>query len=147
MVKQEGVPNAQIEYFVSAGSCREFMASLGARPEMWKELLEFGWGGHLHQAILECAISDSADDDLVDIIPGYVNAVIRHPEKRLIIDETTTEEDKLRKAYAVAAMNLKYVEPDERDKDPLGAFESSLSYTNQASVPWHLLKAQPPTES
>lgn len=116
---------------VPASQCREFMQHI-APPEMWPILLaEQNWGGHLHRAILVCATSDVEDNELVDVIPPYIDAILADSRGRL--PERLSNVEKKELAIMQVKRNLEAVS-EPNTEDPLGSLEESLLYVRQAEV-------------
>jgi hypothetical protein len=139
------------EYPVTRGQAREFMKRIADERFIWEKLHASGqWGGHLHRAILGIALGEGGDEEVVDIIPLYVDEYVKQPPHyqagedieylaQTALHSVTHNADIARHKVS----DLESYDPNYlmRRDEALRQLESSFGYFGQSEISPGLLRA------
>ncbi len=118
--------------FVKFGECRDFMRQVVEEEWVWPKLRD-NWGGHLHRAILDIAMQDNPDNELVDIVPVVLEVMYSDEPDRLGPDARA-------RSFFYALDEVR--NETERDhRSTLDQIETAMSYFTQGELQGDILCA------
>lgn len=118
--------------FVKFGDCRNFMRQVVEEEWVWPKLKN-NWGGHLHRAVLDIALQDNPDNELVDIVPVVLEVMYADESDKLGPDA--------RARSFFYALDEVRSDSESCDKPMLEQVEMAMCYRTQGDLPGGILLA------
>jgi hypothetical protein len=134
----------QVVYPVTIGQARDFISRIVQEEFVWRELLASEtWGWHLHRAILRIALTEGPLEDVVDIIPLYVEECIKNPH---YINSNDTREKIAQVALEGVRDKASQIQTDyeEGSYDVVGELEAAFIYSGRSGLSPHVMYAFDP---